>query len=79
VEFEYWAENPVEYSSFFNYCLLGLLGFGALMCSCFLLSYKGSIEEIVTTTKSKMWKLKNKSREYIDSNAPGVYEMIKTA
>ena len=79
IEFEYWAENSVEYDSFFNYVLFGLAAFGICICSCLLLVYKAGIEEVVTNMKTKMWKLKNKDKDYVLENAPGMYEMVRSA
>mmetsp|Transcript_11056 Transcript_11056/g.18489 ORF Transcript_11056/g.18489 Transcript_11056/m.18489 type:complete len:467 (-) Transcript_11056:34-1434(-) len=79
IEFEYWAENEVAFSDFFDYVIYGLGGFGVCICMCLLLIYKSSIEEQIDDMRIKMRKVKGKPKDYVKENAPQVLEMVQLA
>lgn len=76
IEFEYWAENKVRYDKLILYIFGGIFSMGACICLMINLVWKNSIEEQVDTIKSKIWKLRGKNKEYVQTNAPGIIEMV---
>ena len=79
IEFEYWAENVVQWSDFVFYGFVGVLGFGLYTCCVLLLVYRTTLEEEMTDLTRSMWKLKGKSKDYLKENAPQALELVATA
>ena len=52
---------------------------GVCICACLDLIWKNSVEESLTQTKSKVWRLRGKTKEYVETNANGVLEMVNDA
>lgn len=70
IEFEYWAENVVLWTDFVFYGFIGILGFGLFTCCLLLMIYRTTLEEEMSDLTRMMWKLKGKSKEYLQENAP---------
>ena len=79
IEFEYWVENAVLWTDFVFYSFIGILGFGIFTCCLLLLIYRSTLEEEMTDLTRLMWKLKGKSKEYLQENAPQALELVETA
>jgi len=77
LEFEYWAENIVPYDTLVLYALCSFFGFGFSICCCLNICFKTGIEEQIDLIKYKVWKLRGKSKEYIQQNAPEVLEFVR--
>ena len=52
---------------------------GVCICACLDLIWKNSVEESLTSTKGKVWRLRGKTKEYVETNADGVLEMVNDA
>ena len=79
IEFEYWAENSTAYDTLTTYLIGGVLLMGVCICSCLDVIWKNSVEESLTNTKGKVWRLRGKTKEYVVTNADGVLEMVNDA
>lgn len=76
LEFEYWAENVVDYSTLMRLFAAGLLGVGLCMMVVVGLCYKQGIEEALVPVKANIWKLRGKSKEYIQKFAKEVLPFV---
>ena len=79
IEFEYWAENVVLWTDFVYYSFVGLLAFGLLTCCLLIFCYRTTLEEEMSDLTRMMWKLKGKSKDYLQENAPQAIEFVATA
>jgi hypothetical protein len=57
----------------------GVFLMGICICACLDLIWKNSVEEKLTNTKSKIWRLRGKTKDYVVTNANGVLEMVNEA
>lgn len=76
LEFEYWAENNVPFSSLMYYLIGSFLVFGCILCACLNACYRQGAEEELVLVKAHLWKLRGKSREYVQANAPDVLVFV---
>ena len=57
----------------------GVFLMGVCICACLDLIWKNGVEESLTNTKGKVWRLRGKTKEYVETNADGVLEMVNDA
>lgn len=77
IEFEFWAENEVVYDRLIIYVFGGFLTIGTCICCCLNLMYKQGIQEELDSVRHRLWRLRGKSKDYLDENAPNVLEFVR--
>ena len=77
IEFEFWAENEVVYDRLIIYVFGAFLTLGTCICCCLNLMFKQGIQEELDSVRHRLWRLRGKSKDYLDENAPNVLEFVR--